>query len=122
MLYCPKFSIGSLVDIQELDERGKIVGIQATHEVNEYNEDSYHVKYLVEVEGYGRMRFTERVLSDVKELSPGIVDEMDVFLADSLMLSWKLNPEMINKAVRELLKVEAGGIDDGSKECDDCSL
>lgn len=121
MLNCPKFSIGSMVTIGDTGEIGKIIAFEATQIENDLGENKYIVKYYVRVEKRGGVyKYTEGHLSDVKTLSPDLVDPMDVFLADSLMLSWTSDPKRVKNTIKELLKV--GGVENESKECDDCSL
>lgn len=104
MLYLPKYSIGSIVDLND-GESGKIVNIEANLKTGKTT-GIYKTYYFVEI-GDEVKRVLEKNIKDNPEIEPKIVDDMDKFLADSLLLTRHNTPnERIDNTIKELLNLD----------------
>jgi hypothetical protein len=107
MIYLPKYSVGSKVDIID-GESGKIVSIEAILKTGSLK---YHYKtiYFVETKD-GTKKVGENQIKDSEEIAPEVVTKLNMFLADSLLLTRHSNPnERIDNTIKELLNFKSGG-------------
>ncbi|QJT70432.1 hypothetical protein [Microcystis phage MaeS] len=109
MLHCPKYSVGSLVHAEGFGTAtGKIIGLEANLKVGRTGKYTYKVIYFVEFYGSEVRKVHESQILDVPQLTLQ-EQEMNKFLADSLLLSRNINQEKVDRTIRELL----GGNNDG---------
>lgn len=107
MIYLPKFSVGSQVNL-ESGETGEIIGIEGTIKVGKSKIVVHRTFYLVDI-GDAVKKASEDQVYDIKEIEPDLNVEMNKFLADSLLLTKHSMPnERIDNTIKELLD-EAGG-------------
>lgn len=106
MIYLPKFSIGSQVNL-ESGETGEIINIEAQIKIGK-SSAVCKTFYFVEI-GDEVKKVSENRVSDIKEVSEEVKVEMNKFLADSLLLTRHSMPEeRIDNTIKQLLD-EAGG-------------
>lgn len=107
MLYCPKYSVGSVVTVNGYSEEGKIVDFEAVlrprKQVDAEEPYIYKVTYFIEISGYGVKKIPENQVADVKRIAPEVTSDLDRFLADTLLLAYDKS-ERVGNTIRELLK------------------
>lgn len=104
MIYLPKFSIGSKVTTNG-DETGVISGINV--QLNYYERDRRLIRedktyYFVKMPNGSVKRVQEEYLRDADQDNKDF--DIDKFIADSLLLSRKLDPERVDNTLKVLLK------------------
>jgi histidinol phosphatase-like enzyme len=111
LLYLPKFSVDSPVIVDEAGTKGIITSIEAVQKISKSKKSSYKVVYLVEIEGIGTKKFFEQQIKDVPEVLPENIEEIDKFLADSLLLAKHQFPDnkRVSNTINELLKIDTTG-------------
>ena len=118
-MFVPKFSTGSIV-LTDDNQRGKIISIKGETTIDEGSKGYAKWQYLVDLGNETVKKLPERKIRDVPEVSPSIVNEMDLFLADSLLLTKHSLPEelRIENTIKELLQLDSliGGEVDGQKQ------
>lgn len=106
MIYLPKYSVGSIVDL-ESGETGEVVDIEA--HLKSVRRGGNKTFYFVQIEEQIK-KVSEHQIKDHPEIEPKIINMMDKFLADSLLLTRHNNPSLrIDNTIKELLNLEVGG-------------
>lgn len=117
-IFVPKFSAGSIVLTDE-GERGRVISIEGNTVIGVDNAESKWL-YLINIGKDTVKKVSESRLKDVPEVDPVIINEMDSFLADSLLLTKHSLPEevRIENTIKELLKIDSliGGEVDERKQ------
>jgi len=104
MIISPIYSVGTKVQVDEVDDTGVIIGLEGDFKAGKSGRILSRVFYFVEFSNGAVLKLSEPKVSDIKEVTPEVTNQLDTFLADSLLLSRESDPERIDATVKELLK------------------